>query len=172
MATTVDAALVYDPNDTLFMHRLPIEQDQSLLVKNPLEIVRANLDWLGVSVGVEDGVQSLKILHSGLIRRWGPDLVQIFIPTVGPILLSDDLVMEISAGVPPPDADGLALDCNGTEVALETRRAILSSHDVGIAFSMERPYQLCKLHITDLEFGRTIRSDEIEIQIRPYVEGL
>jgi len=168
MSGTIDAALVFDPDDTLFLHRLPIEQDQSLLVRNPLEIIRANLGHLGITLGSQDGMSLMRMEHSGLVRRWGPDLVQIFIPTVGPVALPDGAVLEIRTQIPAPRAEVLSLECNGYQVALHVSGDLLSGHIAGAIFSSDRPYQLCKLRISDRGFGSSIRSDEIEVRVHSF----
>jgi len=160
-----DAALVIDPDEAFQPYRLPFEHDQTLLLKDPGKVLLSNLASYGVELVPRGNSTILWLRESGLIKRLGPDQVQIFVPTLGPVGLPSPLAMEIGFPVPVPKEESLRLICQGTEVELESSGSMLMGFVPVSAFMPDLPYQHCRLHISDRSFGEQIPSDTIEIRI-------
>jgi hypothetical protein len=166
LAGRFDAVLVLDPLDSFHQYRLPLEHDQSLLVSNPKEMLVANLDNYGAHIESTDGTPVLHLRDSGLIRRLGPDLVQIFLPTTGPLELTAPLAIEVTFPVQAPSENAFWLICEGSLVDITVRGRLLSGELPASVVDRSQPTQLCRLHIRDLEFGQRIPSNTIELRLQ------
>ena len=162
----LDAVLILDTQDLYHEYRLPLEHDQSLLVRDPKSTLVANLDNYGASIELIDGLPVLHLRNSGLIRRLGPDLVQIFVPTTGPLELAAPLTIEVLFPVQVPSENGLWLVCEGSLVDIAVRGRLLSGEIPASLVDRSQPTQLCRLHIQDLEFGQRIPSSTIQLSVR------
>lgn len=161
----LDAALVLDPDDEFQKYRLPLEHDQSLLMRNPVVALVTNLNNYGATLESGNSSSLLQLLDSGLIRRIGPDLVQFFVPTVAPLTQDQPVIMEISFPVQAPASDMMKLTCNGVGLTGVTADRRLTVHIPLSVIDRSQATQICRLHIRDLEFGQQIPSREIEIRV-------
>jgi hypothetical protein len=108
--------------------------------------------------------------NSGLIKRLGPDHVQIFLPMVGPLTSSRPAELELRFPVDVPTG-ALTILCQGTELKVELlgRRLLAQLPLTDIAPDL--PVLTCDLEIADLDFGQRIPSDTLELYVRPISVG-
>jgi hypothetical protein len=161
-----DAALILDPQDSWHEYRLPLEPDQSFLVRDPRRILLANFSSYGAYLESTDGSPVLHLRNSGLIQRVGPDLVQIFFPTMGPLELAQPLALEMSFPVHPPSENALSLICGGSPVRISVEDHFLFGELPAAVIDRSQPTHLCRLQIRDLHFGRSIPPGTIEVRLR------